>query len=139
MLTNVYSSYIKYSFKTDLSNISKFYDTKNGCFWVAVNESGKVLGHIGLDATELAKNKAVELRRCSVDSNFRQCGIGKLLVNHLIEKARTDFKANSIFLTTTSVQEPAIQLYKKHGFRITNNCIQKLFFNTRIVKMELLL
>ena len=123
--------------RTDLSNISQFYDNKNGCFWVAETESGQVVGHIALDATELARNKAVELRRCSVDFNHRQRGIGKILVKHLIEKARTDFNASSISLTTTSVQQPAIQLYKQHGFRITNNCVQKILLNVRVVKMEL--
>ncbi len=59
-----------------------------------------------------------------------------MLVEHFIKKAQQDFNANHIFLTTTSLQVPAIQLYKKCGFLITNPILEKFGFNVRIVKME---
>jgi hypothetical protein len=45
-------SYINYSLKSDLSNISEYYSGKRGRFWVAVDEeTQKIVGHIALDTT----------------------------------------------------------------------------------------
>ena len=117
-------------------NINEYYNGKNGKFWVAINENNAVVGHIALDASLLEKNGSVELRRCSVDANYRKHGIGKLLVEHFIDKAKNEYKAKHIFLTTTNMQHPAIRLYEKFGFRITNYNIEHFFLKINVLKME---
>ena len=129
-------AFIKESLKSDLLNIDKYYNGKNGRFWVAINENDEICGHIGLDASLLNKNGSVELRRCSVDAKYRKHGIGKLLVEHLLDKAKSEYKANHIFLTTTNMQFAAINLYEKCGFCITNLNIEHFFLKINVLKME---
>jgi GNAT superfamily N-acetyltransferase len=129
-------NYIKTSLKSDLLNINEYYNGKNGKFWVAIDDNDVVVGHIALDASLLEKNGSVELRRCSVDSNYRKHGIGKLLVEHFIDKAKNEYKAKHIFLTTVNKQRPAIRLYEKCGFKITDYNIERIFFGINILKLE---
>ncbi len=132
----IINRYIKDSLNDDLLNINEYYNGKNGKFWVAFDENNVVVGHIALDASLLEKNGSVELRRCSVDSNYRKHGIGKLLVEHFIDKAKNEYNAKHIFLLTVNKQRPAIRLYEKCGFKITNYNIERIFFGINILKLE---
>jgi GNAT superfamily N-acetyltransferase len=135
-LSHDLDEFIKDSLNDDLLNINEYYNGKNGKFWVAIDENNVVVGHIALDASLLEKNGSVELRRCSVDSNYRKHGIGKLLVEHFIDRAKNEYKAKHIFLTTTNMQHPAIRLYEKCGFKITNHKFRRLFAKSCVIKME---
>jgi ribosomal protein S18 acetylase RimI-like enzyme len=135
-LSHDLDGFIKDSLNDDLLDINEYYNGKNGKFWVAIDDNDVVVGHIALDASFLEKNGSVELRRCSVDSNYRKHGIGKLLVEHFIDKAKNEYKAKHIFLTTTNMQHPAIRLYEKFDFRITNYNIEHFFLKINVLKME---
>lgn len=120
--------------------------------WVAEDESKKIVGCIALDAyawkraQETNTNNSIdhdhyvqrmtELRRCSVDQSCRNRGIGKLLVNHLLNEAKDKYEAKHVFLTTTSTQRPAIELYKKTGFKITG-LLQYLMLNCKHIRMQI--
>ncbi len=67
-------------------------------------------------------------------SNYRQKGVGKLLVEHLVKIAKTKFKVTCIFLTTSTIQMSAIKLYEKCGFSITY--LNKFMFNVKVIKMQ---
>ncbi len=69
-------------------------------------------------------------------SNYRQKGVGKLLVEHLIKIAKTKFKVTCIFLTTSTIQMSAIKLYEKCGFSITYLKLNKFMFNVKVIKMQ---
>jgi putative acetyltransferase len=128
--------YIQIPMESDLLNIGEYYNGKNGKFWVAVNEKNEIVGHIGLDASSIDKNGSVELRRCSVAAKCQKLGIGRLLVDHFLDKAFHEFKAKQIFLITTNMQMPAIRLYEKCKFRITEYNLMRILFNIRVLKME---
>ena len=122
--------------------------------WVALDESNKIVGHIALDAHAWRRaqeskdtnstdynqyiERITELRRCSVSTECRNRGIGRLLVNHLIKHAKEKLNAKCVFLTTTSVQRPAIKLYQKCGFKIVGY-LDQILANIMIVKMEIYL
>jgi ribosomal protein S18 acetylase RimI-like enzyme len=118
-------------------NITQYYSGQNGRFWVAINHENKIIGHIALDATcSSSKFKTVELRRLAVATEYRRFGVGTRLVEHLTEKALQDFKADHIFLTTSCLQIPAIKMYQKFGFVITNPMLYRWMINAPEIKME---
>jgi len=120
----------------DLKDIKNYYNNQRGFFWVAENQdNSEIIGHIALDLTCLDLDNSVELRRCAVSSKYRQKGVGKLLVEHLIKIAKTEFNASSVFLTTSTIQLSAIKLYKKCGFHITYLKMNEFMFNVKVIKM----
>ena len=66
----------------------------------------------------------------------QKLGIGRLLVDHFLDKAKNEYKAKQIFLITTNMQMPAIRLYEKCKFRITEHNFMRILFNIRVLKME---
>ena len=118
-------------------NINQYYSGKNGRLWVAINDKNEIIGHIALDASQTtSSNSSVELRRCAVASKYRRFGVGTRLVEYFLKKAKEDFNANHVFLTTSSIQYPAIKMYKKFGFVITDPMLYKWMINAPEIKME---
>ena len=121
-------------------NINQYYSGKNGRLWVAINNENKIVGHIALDATESSSSSesttSVELRRLAVASEYRRFGIGTRLVEHFIERAHKEFKADHVFLTTSCLQKPAIRMYEKLGFVITDPILYRWMINAPEIKME---
>lgn len=60
--------------------------------------------------------KTYELAKMAVDPSTRGKGYGDLLMKHAIDWARSK-KATKISILSNTVLEPAITLYKKHGFQ----------------------
>ncbi len=88
-----------------------------------------------LDASLIDVDKSVELRRCAVASAYRNHGIGKLLVEHLLKSASSNYKASKVFLTTSTIQKSAIKLYQKLGF-IKEHKTDKFMLNVKVIRME---
>ncbi|MFH1787066.1 MAG: GNAT family N-acetyltransferase [archaeon] len=67
----------------DLINIPKFYQTRNGQFWVALYNN-RVVGTLGL--LDIGNRQGV-LRKMFVETSFRgsQIGTAKILLNELIK------------------------------------------------------
>jgi|ERR1051326_1739345 len=103
-----------------------------GCIFLATEED-KVIGTAGL-----AKDGDLvfELVKMSVAPAFQGRGIGKILLERCLEKAR-ELKAKKIFLYSNSQLTTAITLYKKYGFVHVDASNSPLV--TADVKMELYL
>ncbi|TFK61346.1 acyl-CoA N-acyltransferase [Pluteus cervinus] len=82
-------------------------------FWV-VELDGKIVGCAGLDVRTDQPTHG-ELRRMVVSPNHRRYGIGKLLMNKIMDRAR-EYKLESVCLSTSMYQIPAQALYEKYGF-----------------------
>ncbi|TFK61342.1 acyl-CoA N-acyltransferase [Pluteus cervinus] len=82
-------------------------------FWV-VELEGEVVGCAGLD---LHKNQPThgDLRRMAVSPDHRRYGIGKLLMNKIMDRAR-EYKLESVSLSTPVYQIPARRLYESYDF-----------------------
>lgn len=61
--------------------------------------------------------EAYELAKMAVSPSVRGLGYGDLLMQHSMDWARAH-GAKKIIILSNTVLEPAIRLYKKHGFRI---------------------
>ncbi len=99
----------------DLLKIPNFYQQGNGNFWIALDED-KVIGTIyaiDFDSQFLA------LRKMFVDTNYRGSGIGKKLLNSLIN--RDEYKnILKIYLGTIDKFKVAHKFYESNGFLRVN-------------------
>ena len=103
--------------KTEFKDIEKSYmSSEISHMWVA-EWNGKVVGMLGLICNENHEPGVAELQRMVVVPSCRGKGIGKKLLNELTAHARKQ-GIKKLVLSTASIQAPAIQMYKKHGFKL---------------------
>lgn len=115
--------------KTDLMDIDKSYMSSKGShMWVA-ERNGRIVGMVGLIHNENHKPGVAELQRMSVSTTCRKMGIARKLLAQLIKHARAE-GLQTIVLTTTSAQGPAVGLYKKYGFK----CMEVFPYPQKILK-----
>lgn len=97
---------------SDLNNIQKYYTDNNGFFGkILIND--KIVGTIGLFKLT---DDLCELRKMYLLKEHRGKGLGKILMDIIIKKAK-EKKYKKIELETASVLQEAIGLYIKYGFR----------------------
>ena len=95
----------------DLEDIESAYG--KGYFGMIQNQEGKMVGTFGLFPLS---ETAAEIRKMYLLPEARGNGIGKWMVNFLIEKAK-ELNFKKVELETASVLKEAIGLYKKVGFQ----------------------
>ncbi|XP_006134787.1 N-acetylaspartate synthetase isoform X3 [Pelodiscus sinensis] len=115
------------------------------CFWVAVLD-GNVVGIVAARGNE--EDNTMELRRMSVDINFRGKGIAKALGRKVLEFAMLN-NYSSIVLGTTAVKMAAHKLYESLGFKhvgviehytlpgMTHSILERMFFQLRYHRYRL--
>ena len=106
--------YIQHSLADDLADISaSYFNEPGGHFWVAEID-GQIKGMVGI---QRRTREEAELRRMSVAADRRRRGIG----GKLLETAEAFCREQGylrIRLTTVSLLQPAIALYRKHGYQL---------------------
>ena len=97
----------------DLNDITNFYQSNNGNFWIAL-VNNKVVGTIAL--LDIGNHQGA-LRKMFVDTNYRgkHFGIGKKLLDNLFEWAK-EKQFKEILLGTTAKFLAAQRFYEKNGF-----------------------
>ena len=123
--------FISMTLRTDMSDIEKNYlNVPNGHFWVAVSsdDDRRILGQVAVlplgfvdrkyyhEVPEDRRDQICELRRMAVHPSAQRQGVGKKIVETLIEFAKNKgFK--QIHLTTARNMTKAWHFYDKFGFR----------------------
>ncbi|HEX8246835.1 MAG TPA: GNAT family N-acetyltransferase [Pyrinomonadaceae bacterium] len=103
----------------DIADIEANYLNRGGVFELIEDASGNLLGTIGLYPLDA---ETVELRKMYFDRRLRGRGVGKKMLERMIEKAGAlGFKR--IYLETASVLKEAAALYEKYGFQPTTEGI----------------
>lgn len=64
-------------------------------------------------------HKLFRISNIFVSENFRRRGIADRLIEKMIEYAKILNNCRGIILETQTCNYPAIQLYKKHGFKLS--------------------
>ena len=100
-----------HSTDTDLDNIEKAY--ANGYFGMIKNDAGRYVGTFGLYQLSAT---TCEIRKMYLLQEARGNGLGKWMVNILLEKAK-ELGYQKVELETASVLKEAIGLYEKVGFK----------------------
>jgi putative acetyltransferase len=96
----------------DIKDIERSYFERGGTFYVLEEKDGSIIGAYGLYPVD---RQTCELRKMYLHSSYRGKGLGKLLLEDALSKARQiGFK--KMTLETASVLKEAISLYKSYGF-----------------------
>lgn len=106
-------SYDAESSEKDLDNIEDIYISSGGYFEVVEDVEAEIIGTLALlkVSDELCK-----LRKLYIRADYRGQGLGKLLLERFIHRAR-ELNYQKILLETVDTLEEAVELYEKAGFR----------------------
>jgi ribosomal protein S18 acetylase RimI-like enzyme len=63
-------------------------------------------------------SRRAEIEGLAVSAGFRGRGVGRLLIEALDERARREPSARCLWLETQNVNYPAVQFYRRMGFRL---------------------
>ncbi len=96
----------------DIKDIESSYFNRGGTFLVLEAEDGSIVGAYGLYPLE---KHVCELRKMYLHKAFRGKGLGRLLLEDALSKAK-QLGFRKIFLETASVLKEAIALYRSYGF-----------------------
>ncbi|NLH14941.1 MAG: GNAT family N-acetyltransferase [Phycisphaerae bacterium] len=97
----------------DLQDIELSYLTRGGMFDVLVDETGRVVGSVGLF---VISPTICELRKMYLAAPARGLGFGRQMLEHALGRAR-ELGFARVVLETASVLREAIALYERYGFR----------------------
>jgi putative acetyltransferase len=103
----------------DIADIEANYTKRGGVFEVIEDVDGNLLGTIGLYPLDA---ETVELRKMYFDRKLRGRGVGRMMLERMIEKARA-LGCKRIYLETASILKEAVALYEKYGFEPTTEGI----------------
>ena len=98
---------------SDLHDVHGSYHASGGSFDVLTDESGEVVGTVGLFRISPT---VCELRKMYLDRRARGQGMGRRLLAHALARAAALGFAR-VVLETASVLAEAVALYERHGFR----------------------
>ncbi len=97
----------------DLRDLKAAYIDSGGLFDVLVDETGFVVGTVGLFPVSAS---TCELRKMYLLSSARGGGLGRRLLEHALARA-TELGFTRIVLETAAVLRAAVSLYEGYGFR----------------------
>jgi putative acetyltransferase len=97
----------------DIADIQANYIERGGVFEVVEDQNGKIVGTIGLFPLD---DITIELRKMYFDPEIRGLGLGKELLQKMLQKAK-DLGYLRVYLETASVLKQAVHLYEQAGFR----------------------
>jgi ribosomal protein S18 acetylase RimI-like enzyme len=84
--------------------------------YAVIERDGVVAGHALLEPLKLAATAHVVSLTIAIHEGFQGVGLGRRLMEHLIEWARKSPKVEKIELRVRCSNTPAISLYEKLGF-----------------------
>ncbi|MEP6748329.1 MAG: GNAT family N-acetyltransferase [Bacteroidota bacterium] len=87
-----------------------------GSFYLAAEEAGQLLGGAGIFPSAGLPNGVCELVKMYLDKDARGKGLGRLLIDKCLQKAK-NFGYKSIYLETMPELGKAVRVYEKFGFR----------------------
>ena len=113
-MRTAFEAYVARSLGEEIGRIDEYYDGRLGrSFWLAA-DGQRILGYFGLEPSDA---EAIELRRMYVDFPYRRMGIARALLAHAEELAGRHGFARMV-LSTSSLQLPALALYRSAGYTL---------------------
>ena len=115
-----YVGEININFNKDLDNIEEQY--KDGQFLLVIHKE-KLIGTGAL----IYNGEIGQIVRMSIDKSYRHLGIGKKLLDELIEHASKN-NTKKIIVETTNNWKNAINFYKSYGFKFLHYKDDDIYF-----------
>ncbi|MDQ3291239.1 MAG: GNAT family N-acetyltransferase [Bacteroidota bacterium] len=103
----------------DLQNIEATYLNQGGTFEIIQSAEGKIIGTVALLRVNATTAK---LRKMYLAKDYRSLGLGRLLLERILEKA-ISLGYQEILLETVHTMKTAIHLYESFGFRKVNQVV----------------
>jgi ribosomal protein S18 acetylase RimI-like enzyme len=112
----------------------RFRDTAGGNFTLGAFEDGKLVGTATfVRETDLKAHHKGRIYGVYVSSTQRRTGIGRALIDALVERAKRDSSLEQILLAVATVQSAARQLYRDCGFEVYGTEPNALKVGTRYI------
>lgn len=134
MITNIQINELGLTISQDLNSCilkaeDEFYFNQSYNFWYAINNSGKVIGSIGLKKID---SRQAELKKFFVDAHYRGKNVGRKLLASLLKSAlKHQFKF--LYLGAVSSSHVAQHFYEKYSFsRINKKELPKGFISCEL-------
>lgn len=108
-----FGSFFECKVAKEMATFMETYNPDHSRIW-SLEKNGRIYGSITLDGTN-AKKEGAHVRWFMMDPQTRGFGLGQILLDQMIEFARTK-KYSSIYLYTLADLEPAGTLYRQRGF-----------------------
>jgi GNAT superfamily N-acetyltransferase len=106
-------AYITRAVDGDYRDIAQHYQPGRGRgFWLALSRDGDLMGTFALQPLG---EDVVELRRMYVATEFRRCGVARTMLTRA-EALCTGWDIRTLFLTTSSFNRAAVELYRSAGY-----------------------
>jgi putative acetyltransferase len=93
----------------------ELFQKENSCYFIA-EENGEIIGGCGIYPTDGLPSGCAELVKIYLHKDYRNLGIGKLLMEKSIAAAK-DLGYTQLYLETLPELHNAIELYQKIGFQ----------------------
>ncbi len=114
-------SELSYNQANSQEKISNYARNENSLYLVAEIE-GLIVGFCEINNGYFNKTKHCADFSVFIHKNFRELGIGKVLLNCLLEWAEKNPNLLKVTLAVFSTNKRAINLYEKLGFTVEGNC-----------------
>jgi putative acetyltransferase len=105
--------YDSHTSDSDILDIEKSYIENGGLFTVAENMNHYIIGTVALYRES---DRLCTLRKMYVDKNYRGIGLGKILMERILQKAN-ELNFSEMKLETNAGMTSAIRLYENYGFQ----------------------
>jgi len=110
-LVQAFEGYIARSLAEEIDRLADYYASRNGGFWVAVDDDG-IVGMFGLESLG---EDAMELRRMYVAPGARRRGIARKMLAFAEQECRRRNRLQ-LELSTSELQQDALALYRNAGY-----------------------
>jgi putative acetyltransferase len=112
-LRDAFESYIEVSLRDEIDRLADYYAERQGAFFM-VYDGETLAGMFGL---EQLGTDAAELRRMYVDPAYRKRRLARMMLEFAEQTCR-DAGTPVLTLSTSELQQAALALYRKSGFRL---------------------
>ena len=104
--------------KKEIELIKEYKNSENSIFLV-VEYDNILVGNIDLTGSKRSKTAHTAMLGMGINENWRNQGVGKILIQSAIEWAKNESKLKIIWLEVYSSNAIGFNLYKKMGFLIS--------------------